>query len=117
MPLAEIVVSTLLAAAAPAPSGADAGAARAVATTTAPIALSVARETAAPVTRARASRIARRFIERRSGQPARVTGAEREDDFGARWEIEVTRRDGVELDVYVSARGTVVRVVRTPAGG
>ncbi len=108
MPLAEIMVSALLAAGGAPPP------ARAVAATTA---RSTARETAAPVTRARASRIARRFIERRSGQPARVTDAAREDDFGARWEIEVTRRDGVEFDVYVSARGTAVRVVRTPAGG
>lgn len=70
-----------------------------------------------PVTAARASAVALRFVERRFGQPARVTGAEREDDHGARWEIEVTRGDGAEFDVYVTARGAVVRIVRTPAGG
>jgi hypothetical protein len=69
------------------------------------------------VTEARARTIALRVIEDRYGQPARVTDAGPEDDFGARWEIEVTRRDGAEFDVYVTARGTVVRVVRTISGG
>lgn len=67
---------------------------------------------AAAVSRARAERIARRHVERRFGQRARVTDSGREDDYGARWEVEVTRADGVEFDVYVSARGNVVRVVR-----
>ncbi|QAY68856.1 PepSY domain-containing protein [Xylanimonas protaetiae] len=39
----------------------------------------------------------------------RVTWHERENDHGARWEIEVTRPDGSEVDVYVAADGRVVR--------
>ncbi len=52
------------------------------------------------------------FIENRDGQPASVTGSGPEDDFGAAWEVEVTREDGVEFDVYVDASGEVVRSVR-----
>ena len=64
-------------------------------------------------TLAQARVIADRWVERRFGQPARVTDTSREDDHGARWEIEVTRRDGLEFDVYVSARGRVVKVIRS----
>jgi len=41
----------------------------------------------------------------------RVTDTGLEDDFGATWEVEVTRPDGSEVDVYVAADGTVVRTV------
>lgn len=37
-----------------------------------------------------------------------VTDVGDEDDFGARWEIEITRTNGSEVDVYVAADGTVV---------
>lgn len=66
----------------------------------------------ATTTLSRAKTIADRHIERRFGQPARVTDSGPEGDFGARWEIEVARADGVEFDVYVTARGKVVRVIR-----
>jgi hypothetical protein len=69
------------------------------------------------VTEARARTIAVQVIEGRYGQPARVTGIGAEDDFGARWEVEVTRRDGAEFDVYVTSQGTVVRVVRVITSG
>jgi len=38
----------------------------------------------------------------------RVTWVEREDDHGAAWEIEVTRPNGSEIDVYVAADGRVL---------
>ncbi|ACZ31753.1 Propeptide PepSY amd peptidase M4 [Xylanimonas cellulosilytica DSM 15894] len=38
-----------------------------------------------------------------------------EDDHGARWEIEVTRADGAEVDVYVDAEGRVVHTTERPA--
>jgi uncharacterized membrane protein YkoI len=41
----------------------------------------------------------------------RVTDTGLEDDFGATWEVEITRPDGSEVDVYVAADGTVVRTV------
>ena len=34
-----------------------------------------------------------------------------EDDHGARWEIEITRPGGSEVDVYVAADGSVVHTV------
>ena len=49
-------------------------------------------------------------VERRSGQVAEVTDFGREDDHGAKWEVEVTRADGVEYDVYVDEAGSIVRV-------
>ena len=52
------------------------------------------------------------FIENRDGRPASVTRSGPEDDFGAAWEVEVTREDGVEFDVGVDASGEVVRSVR-----
>ena len=57
-----------------------------------------------------ASRIAKRTIERRTGKSARVTGVDREDDYGARWEVGVTLRNGREFDVYVNRNGRVVKV-------
>ena len=57
----------------------------------------------AVITRAQAEAIALAFIG--SG---RVTWAERENDYGAAWEIEITLPDRREVDVYVSANGTVV---------
>jgi len=46
------------------------------------------------------------FIEDRDGQSASITGSGPEDDFGARWEVAVTRQDDVD------ASGEVVRSVR-----
>lgn len=63
------------------------------------------------VSRQRAAKIADRTIERRTGKSARVTGIGREDDFGARWEVEVTLRNGREFDVYVNRAGRVVQVI------
>lgn len=60
--------------------------------------------------RGQAARIAVRTIERRTGKRARVTDIGREDDYGARWEVEVTLRNGREFDVYVNGRGKVVKV-------
>ena len=57
-----------------------------------------------------ASRIAKRTIERRTGKSARVTDIGRENDWGARWEVEVTLRNGREFDVYVNRNGRVVKV-------
>lgn len=67
---------------------------------------------AGPVAAARAARAAEAYVERRRG-PARVTGVEREDDFGARWEVEVTLRSGAEYDVYVDREGTIIRMARS----
>lgn len=39
----------------------------------------------------------------------RVTDSGPEDDFGAEWEVEITRPNGSEVDVYVAADGTVVQ--------
>lgn len=58
----------------------------------------------------RATAVALEEVERRSGQAAEVTDFGREDDQGAKWEVEVTRDDGVEYDVYVDENGAVVRV-------
>lgn len=55
------------------------------------------------LSRARAKQIALNHI----GQ-GRVTDIGREDDFGAMWEVEITRPNGTEVDVYVSADGRVV---------
>jgi hypothetical protein len=41
----------------------------------------------------------------------RVTWSAPEDDRGAVWEIEGTRDDGYEIDVYVAAVGTVIKQV------
>ena len=48
-------------------------------------------------------------IEQLTGQSARVTGIDREDDYGARWEVEVTLANGFEYDVYVGPDGQVIR--------
>lgn len=66
----------------------------------------------AAVGRQQAARIARQAIERRTGKSARVTWIGREDDYGARWEIEVTLRSGQEFDVYVNSAGKVVKIIR-----
>lgn len=65
------------------------------------------------VTSRQASRIALRTVQRRTGRRGFVSDITRENDFGARWEVEVTLRNGVEFDVYVNRRGRVVRVVRS----
>ncbi len=70
-----------------------------------------------PVGQKQAARIADRTIERRTGRSARVTGASAENDFGARWEVEVTLDNGREFDVYVNARGKVVKVMKKGRGG
>lgn len=57
-----------------------------------------------------ASSAALESVERQTGQRATVTDIGREEDFGARWEVEVTRDDGFEYDVYVDEGGTVIRV-------
>jgi len=49
-------------------------------------------------------------VEQMTGQSARVTGIESEDDYGARWEVEVTLANGFEYDVYVNGAGEVIRV-------
>jgi hypothetical protein len=63
------------------------------------------------VGRQEAGRIAREAIALRTGKTARVTWIGREDDFGARWEVEVTIRGGKEFDVYIDKFGKIVRVV------
>ena len=64
------------------------------------------------VTSKQAARKAERAIERRTGKQARVTGIELEDDYGARWEVEVTLRNGREFDVYVDRGGRIVKIIR-----
>lgn len=71
-----------------------------------------AQAAAKSITRAQAARIADGHIERRYGRSARAVRTEREDDFGSRWEVKVIRGDGAEFEVYVTARGKVVRVER-----
>lgn len=66
---------------------------------------------------AKASRKAVREIRRRTGQNGKVTGIVREDDFGARWEVEVSINNGREFDVYVDRRGRIVKVIRNRRGG
>jgi len=56
-----------------------------------------------PIDQAAAERIALEWI----GE-GRVTWVERENDFGAAWEIEVTMNNNREVDVYVNTEGTVV---------
>lgn len=58
------------------------------------------------ITLAQAKQIALNYVG--SG---RVTYWGAEDDHGARWEIEVTRPGGSEVDVYVAANGQVVHTV------
>ena len=58
----------------------------------------------------RVAGIARTRVEAVTDGPAEVTGIEREDDFGAGWEVEVTGGDGTEYDVYVDRNGTVTRI-------
>ena len=69
------------------------------------------------VDRARASTIARQAVQRKTGKSARVTGIGREDDFGAKWEVEVTLRNGREFDVYVDRRGRVIKIKPMGFGG
>ena len=69
----------------------------------APAPAPAAPEASGVVSRAQAESIALRWVG--SG---RVTWVEREDDHGAAWEIEVTRPNGSEIDVYVSADGRVL---------
>lgn len=64
----------------------------------------------APITRTDAAAAAQRYIAQEFGQSARVTWTGREDDLGAKWEIEVTTSDGREFDVYVGANGKIVAV-------
>lgn len=47
---------------------------------------------------------------------ARVTGFEREDDYGAQWEVEVTLPNGVEYNVYVTRDGRIIRAVVNGSG-
>lgn len=54
--------------------------------------------------------IALAHIGQVTGQIGRVTGIQREDDFGARWEVEVTLQSGLEYDVYIGPNGQVIRV-------
>jgi uncharacterized membrane protein YkoI len=68
------------------------------------------------VGRQQAARIAKRTIQKRTGKAARVTGVEREDDFGARWEVEVTLRQGREFDVYVNRSGRIVKIIQKGRG-
>ncbi len=67
--------------------------------------------------RAQAEQVALSEVEERFGGPATVTGVYNEDDGGARWEVEVTRSDGSEFDVLVSANGEVIRVVTKGGSG
>lgn len=46
-----------------------------------------------------------------------VTWTNQENDHGARWEIEVTRTNGNEANVYVAANGEVTHVSGDSAGG
>jgi hypothetical protein len=69
------------------------------------------------ISRQQAGRIADRAVERRTGKSARVTGIYRENDFGAKWEVEVTLRTGREFDVYVNGRGKVIRIINKGFGG
>ena len=58
-----------------------------------------------PVSKERAGEIA---VEHLGG--GRVTWSGKEDDYGALWEIEVTKQDGSEADVYVASDGGVAHV-------
>ena len=49
-------------------------------------------------------------VEADTGRGGEVTGFEREDDFGATWEVEVTDDRGSEYDVFVDRAGSIVRV-------
>jgi hypothetical protein len=71
---------------------------------------SQAEQSVRSVDRARASSIGRQAVQRKTGKSARVTGIGREDDFGAKWEVEVTLRNGREFDVYVDRRGRVIKI-------
>ena len=64
----------------------------------------------ATVSRTEAGRIALARVEQMTGQSARVTGIDSEDDYGAQWEVEVTLANGFEYDVYVGPDGQVIRV-------
>ena len=67
--------------------------------------------------REQAQQAALSAVEDRFGGPASVTGTFNEDDGGARWEVEVTRSDGSEFDVLVSADGEVIRIVEKGGSG
>ena len=43
------------------------------------------------------------------GSGSALVSVEREDDYGAAWEVKVRRTDGARVKVYVSAGGAVVR--------
>ena len=58
----------------------------------------------------RIARIAVSRVEADAGRGAEVTGFEREDDFGATWEVEVTDDRGREYDVFVDRSGNIARV-------
>ena len=67
--------------------------------------------------RAQAEQVALTAVEERFGGPASVTGTYNEDDGGARWEVEVTRLDGSEFDVLVSAQYEVIRIIEKGGSG
>lgn len=58
----------------------------------------------------RVTEIAVARVEADAGREAEVTGFEREEDFGATWEVEVTDDRGREYDVFVDRAGSIVRV-------
>ena len=43
-----------------------------------------------------------------------VTWIGPEDDRGAKWEVEVTRPNGTEVDVLVAANGTIIAIIEKP---
>jgi len=74
-------------------------------------------ETTAQDGRQQAEQVALSAVEQRFGGPASVTGTFNEDDGGARWEVEVTKSDGSEFDVLVSAQNEVIRIVTKGGSG
>ena len=64
----------------------------------------------------RIAEIAVARVERDAGRGAEVTGFEREEDFGATWEVEVTDDRGREYDVFVDRAGSIVRVEEKTGG-
>lgn len=70
---------------------------------------------AANLVRVRATAV--EHVQQLTGQTnARVTGFEREDDYGAQWEVEVTLPNGVEYNVYMTRDGRIIRAVVNGSG-
>lgn len=58
----------------------------------------------------RAGQIAKKTIQTRTGQSARVVRVDRRNAYGAMWDVTVRTSSGKTFDVYVEATGRVSRV-------